>query len=55
MARIMLTRLGYDVIEAKDGVEGVEIFQKHRADIHCVLSDLTMPRMNGWGMLAALR
>ncbi|MEI6262643.1 MAG: ATP-binding protein, partial [Deltaproteobacteria bacterium] len=55
MARIMLTRLGYTVIEAKDGDEGLEIFKQHQDEIHCVLSDLTMPRMNGWETIAALR
>ena len=55
MAKMMLTRLGYTVLEAKDGVEAVEIFQQHQDEIRCVLSDLTMPRMNGWETLAALR
>jgi CheY-like chemotaxis protein len=55
MAKIMLTRLGYQVIEAQDGVEALELFQQHQDEIHCVLSDLTMPRMNGWETLAALR
>ena len=55
MVRIMLTRLGYMVLEAKDGVEAGEIFQRHQDDIRCVLSDLTMPRMDGWDLLAALR
>ena len=54
MVRIMLTRLGYVVLEAKDGVEAEEIFQRHQDDICCVLSDVTMPRMDGWEMLAAL-
>ena len=55
MAKIMLTRLGYTVIEAKDGIEAVEIFQLHQDEIRCVLTDLTMPRMNGWETLATLR
>ena len=55
MTKIMLTRLGYCVLEAKDGFEALEIFQKHQHEISCVLSDLTMPRMNGWDTLAALR
>jgi CheY-like chemotaxis protein len=55
MARIMLSRLGYTVLEAKDGVDAVEIFRKHRDEIRCVLSDLTMPRMVGRETLAALR
>ncbi|MEI6260225.1 MAG: response regulator [Deltaproteobacteria bacterium] len=55
MAGIMLSRLGYTVLEAKDGVEAVEIFQQHQDEIRCVLSDLTMPRMDGWETLTALR
>ena len=55
MARMMLTRLGYTVLEAKDGVEALEIFQQHPHEIIFVLSDLTMPRMDGWETLAALR
>ena len=55
MANIMLTRLGYSVLEARDGMDGVEIFQQHRDEIRCVITDLTMPRMNGWDTLAALR
>ncbi len=55
MAGIMLSRLGYTVLEAKDGVEAVEIFQQHQDEIRCVLSDLTMPRMDGWETLVALR
>ena len=55
MAKTMLTRFGYKVMEAKDGVEAVEIFQKHQDKIVCVVSDLTMPRMNGWETLTELR
>ncbi len=55
MVGMMLARLGCTVLEAKDGVEAVEIFQQHQDEILCVLSDLTMPRMDGWGVLAALR
>ena len=55
MAKTMLTRFGFVVLEAKDGVEGVELFGQHRAEIRCVISDMTMPRMDGWETLVALR
>ena len=55
MAATMLAHLGFKVLEAKDGVEAVEVFLQHQDDIRCVLSDLTMPRMDGWDTLAALR
>jgi DNA-binding NtrC family response regulator len=50
-----LMRLGFAVLLAKDGVEAVEIFRQHRDEVRCVLCDLTMPRMNGWETLVALR
>jgi PAS domain S-box-containing protein len=55
MVEIMLTRLGYTVLAAKDGVEAMEMFAQHQDEIRCVLSDVTMPRMDGWQTLTALR
>jgi PAS domain S-box-containing protein len=54
-ALLALEYLGFAVLEAADGVEGVEVFQQHRDEIRCVLCDLTMPRMNGWETLITLR
>jgi len=51
----MLEHLGFRVIAARDGVEGVEMFRGNRDKIRLVLSDLTMPRMDGWKTIAALR
>jgi len=50
----MLELMGWKVLAAKDGVEGVEIFRERRDDIGFVLCDLTMPRMDGWQTLEAL-
>jgi CheY-like chemotaxis protein len=55
MTRVMLTRLSYTVLEASDGIEAVEVFRQHQNEICCVLCDLTMPRMDGWETLLALR
>ena len=55
VAKAMLICLGFDVIEAKDGMEAVELFRKHKDSIRCVLTDLSMPHMDGWETLAALR
>jgi len=51
----MIMLLGFEALTAKDGVEGVEVFREHQDQIRLVLSDLTMPRMDGWETLAALR
>jgi len=55
IANLMLTRLGFTVLEAKDGVEALEVFKRHPESIRCVLCDLMMPRLNGWETLDALR
>ncbi|MGD9973482.1 MAG: PAS domain S-box protein [Desulfatirhabdiaceae bacterium] len=55
MVRTMLSRMGFRVIEAKDGMDALALYRQHRDEIHCVLCDLTMPRMNGWETLTALR
>ncbi len=52
---IMLKRLGFKAIEAEDGIQAIELFRECQDEIRCVLSDLTMPRMNGWETLEALR
>lgn len=55
MTQEILMRMGFTVLEAKDGIEALEVFQKHKESIHCVLSDVAMPRMDGWQTLTALR
>ncbi|MDZ7699957.1 MAG: response regulator [Deltaproteobacteria bacterium] len=55
LAVAVLSRMGFTVLQAKDGLEGVEMFREHRDEISFVLSDLTMPRMDGWATVAALR
>lgn len=40
--------MGFNVIEAVDGVEGVEKFAEHKTDLQAVLLDLTMPRKDGF-------
>jgi two-component system cell cycle sensor histidine kinase/response regulator CckA len=44
---VALTRLGYSVISADDGVEGLELFNSHIDDIALLLTDFAMPRMTG--------
>jgi len=55
MAALMLNRLGFSALEAKDGIEALEVFGQHESEIKFVLTDQTMPRMNGWETLTALR
>ena len=55
ITRLMLVRLGYSVIAASDGFEALDLFHKHKDEIFCVISDLTMPKLNGLQVLAILR
>jgi CheY-like chemotaxis protein len=39
--------LGYFVVTAADGEEGLRYYQTHQASIALLLTDVTMPNMNG--------
>jgi CheY-like chemotaxis protein len=39
----MLEKLGYKVLEAKDGYEAVEIFERNRDNVDLVILDMRMP------------
>ena len=43
----VLKRAGFEVLEAANGQEAVDIFSAHRDKIDCVLLDLSMPKLNG--------
>lgn len=55
MTTAMLNHMGHAVIEAPDGSQAVEVFRRHSDRICCALLDFTMPGMNGWETLEALR
>ena len=55
LAAAMLTRIGFGVREASDGMAALEVLRRHPGEIRCVVCDLTMPQMDGWETLAALR
>jgi len=55
VVRAMLETLGYEVIEARDGLEAVEIFRRRAAEIDLVILDLVMPRLTGEAALGQMR
>ena len=50
---IYLKSQGYEVFQAADGVEGLEVIEKE--DIHLAIVDIKMPRMDGISMVVKLR
>jgi DNA-binding NtrC family response regulator len=51
--RMLLEDLGYCVVEAADGREGLDVFDREGPDL--ILADLRMPVMDGLSMIAGLR
>ncbi|MGE3347073.1 MAG: response regulator [Ramlibacter sp.] len=49
----VLKKDGYDVLTAENGAKGLTLVEEHRPDL--VISDVQMPEMNGFQMLAAVR
>ena len=50
-----LRKLGYRVLSAADGAEGLETFRHHAAGIDLVILDMIMPRLSGPDTFAAIR
>jgi len=55
VASRVVQKLGFNALTARDGQQGVDIYREHAADIALVLLDLTMPRLGGEEVFAALR
>ena len=51
----LIELLGFTLLTARDGLEAVARFRQHQPDIRCVVTDLTMPHMDGWETLTELR
>jgi len=47
LVTLMLSKEGYSVLTANDGQEALEICRSFKDRIHLLLTDKTMPRMNG--------
>ncbi|WP_066424818.1 hybrid sensor histidine kinase/response regulator [Anabaena sp. 4-3] len=51
---LTLQKSGYQVIAAQHGIEALEQLQRH-PEIQVIISDLEMPRMNGFELLSNIR
>jgi DNA-binding response OmpR family regulator len=45
VVRSILEEDGYEVLEAANGLSGLELYRQHKADL--IITDLAMPVMNG--------
>jgi two-component system chemotaxis response regulator CheY len=53
MLRLALVKAGFHVIEAIDGVHGLEVLEDAKADV--IITDINMPRLDGFGFIEAVR
>jgi two-component system chemotaxis response regulator CheY len=53
MLRTALSEAGMDVLQAEDGVHGLEVLQSSMP--HVIVTDINMPRLDGFGFIEAVR
>jgi two-component system, chemotaxis family, chemotaxis protein CheY len=53
MLMFTLTDAGFDVLQAVDGQDGLDVLGKERVDV--VITDINMPRMDGYEVIRQLR
>ena len=50
-----LKKENFNILEAKDGLEALDIFEKNNEKINLVLLDVMMPKLDGWSVLRQIR
>jgi two-component system cell cycle response regulator DivK len=53
LLRLLLSVAGYEILEARDGLECLRMVMAEMPDL--VLIDISMPLLDGWGVLRELR
>ncbi len=53
LARFALCKAGYEILEAEDGLKGLEVLKKNV--VHLILLDLNMPNMGGFEMVEKIK
>lgn len=53
MLKVALTSAGYRVLQAENGVHGLEVLHGDTPDV--IVTDINMPKMDGFGFIEAVR
>jgi len=53
MLRLALADAGFTVVQAEDGVHGLEVLEGEAPDV--IITDINMPRMDGYGFIEGVR
>lgn len=55
MLKLALAGAGHDVVQADDGQAGVETLTADTAGFDVIITDINMPRMDGYGFIGHVR
>jgi PAS domain S-box-containing protein len=55
MLKTMIERAGYNAIAVQSGQEAVSLIRERPGAVDCVITDLSMPGMDGWETTAAIK
>src|SRR5437870_1827941 len=55
VAQELLEKVGYRVLAAVDGAQGLTMYRAHRAELRLVLTDVIMPKLSGFQLYEAIR
>ncbi len=53
MLKLALLQAGFEVVQAEDGVHGLEVLEGETPDV--IVTDINMPRMDGFGFIEGVR
>ena len=53
MLKMALSEAGFNVLQAVDGVDGLEVLRASTPDV--IVTDINMPKMDGFGLIEAVR
>jgi CheY-like chemotaxis protein len=55
LGKMLLGRLGYTVLSARNPREALQLVQSHGNAIHVVITDIVLPEMDGWELARRIR
>jgi len=55
MLRLALADAGFRVVQAEDGIHGLEVLQAEPQMPQVIVTDINMPRMDGFGFIEEVR
>ncbi len=55
VAAAILSEMGFDVIHAEDGEEGIRVFIENKEELSFIILDLMMPRKSGIEVLTEIK